>query len=172
VIGLGLAEALARAAPDVPRAKYAELGASYQRHYHRRQDELVLFQGVLPMLDALRGRGHKLAVATGKSRRGLNAALAHADLHERFDSTRTADETEGKPHPKMLLELMEHLDVPPERTLMVGDTTHDLQLAQNAGCACVGVAYGAHASDQLAALRPLYVAPSVGSLHQWLLAHA
>ena len=149
VIGLGLAEALARAAPDVPKEKYAELGARYRYHYLQHQDDLVLFDGVLPMLDALRARGHKLAVATGKSRRGLNEALATVALRDRFDASRTADETFGKPHPRMLLELMEELDVPPERTLMIGDTTHDLQLAINAGCASVGVSYGAHESEQL-----------------------
>ncbi|VTU33346.1 HAD-IIIA family hydrolase [Variovorax sp. RA8] len=172
VIGLGLAEALARAAPDVPREKYAELGVRYRYHYLKHQDDLVLFDGVLPLLDALQNRGHKLAVATGKSRRGLNEALATVALRERFDASRTADETFGKPHPRMLLELMEELEVPPERTLMIGDTTHDLQLAINAGCASVGVSYGAHEPDTFDALQPLYVAHSVSGLMQWLLDNA
>jgi len=172
VIGLGLAEALARAAPDVPREKYAELGARYRYHYLQHQDDVVLFDGVLPMLDALRERGHKLAVATGKSRRGLNEALATVALRERFDASRTADETFGKPHPRMLLELMDELDVPADRTLMIGDTTHDLQLAVNAGCASVGVSYGAHESDSFDALVPLHVAHSVSGLAEWLLASA
>jgi phosphoglycolate phosphatase len=169
VIGLGLAEALARAAPDVPREKYAELGARYRYHYLKHQDDLVLFDGVLPMLDALHARGCKLAVATGKSRRGLNEALATVALRERFDASRTADETFGKPHPRMLLELMDELEVPAERTLMIGDTTHDLQLAINAGCASVGVSYGAHEPDTFGSLQPLYVAHSVSDLTQWLL---
>lgn len=172
VIGLGLAEALARAAPDVPREKYAELGVRYRYHYLKHQDDLVLFDGVLPLLDALQNRGHKLAVATGKSRRGLNEALATVALRERFDASRTADETFGKPHPRMLLELMEELGVPPERTLMIGDTTHDLQLAINAGCASVGVSYGAHEPDTFGVLQPLYVAHSVSGLMQWLLDNA
>lgn len=172
VIGLGLAEALARAAPDVPKEKYAELGARYRFHYLQHQDDLVLFEGVLPMLDALRARGHMLAVATGKSRRGLNEALATIALRDRFDASRTADETFGKPHPRMLLELMEELDVPPERTLMIGDTTHDLQLAINAGCASVGVSYGAHESNDFEALSPLHVAHSVSGLMEWLLGNA
>jgi phosphoglycolate phosphatase len=172
VIGLGLAEALARAAPDVPKEKYAELGARYRFHYLQHQDDLVLFEGVLPMLDALRARGHMLAVATGKSRRGLNEALATVALRDRFDASRTADETFGKPHPRMLLELMEELDVPPERTLMIGDTTHDLQLAINAGCASVGVSYGAHESNDFEALSPLHVAHSVSGLMEWLLGNA
>ncbi|BEP34468.1 HAD-IA family hydrolase [Variovorax sp. V59] len=172
VIGLGLAEALARAAPDVPKEKYAELGARYRYHYLQHQDDLVLFDGVLQMIDALRARGHKLAVATGKSRRGLNEALKSVALRDRFDASRTADETFGKPHPRMLLELMEELEVPPERTLMIGDTTHDLQLALNAGCASVGVSYGAHEPESFDELKPLFVAHSVASLETWLLANA
>lgn len=172
VIGLGLAEALARAAPDVPKEKYPELGARYRFHFLQHQDDLVLFDGVLPMLDALRARGHRLAVATGKSRRGLNEALATASLRDRFDASRTADETFGKPHPRMLLELMEELEVPAERTLMIGDTTHDLQLALNAGCASVGVSYGAHEAGSFDALAPLHVAHSVAGLSQWLVDNA
>jgi phosphoglycolate phosphatase len=172
VIGLGLAEALARAAPDVPREKYGELGARYRYHYLQHQDDVVLFDGVLPMLDALRARGHFLAVATGKSRRGLNEVLATVSLRDRFDASRTADETFGKPHPRMLLELMEELDVPPDRTLMIGDTTHDLQLAINAGCASVGVSYGAHEPEGFEPLAPLHVAHSVSGLTEWLLRNA
>ncbi|WP_295550578.1 HAD-IIIA family hydrolase [uncultured Pseudacidovorax sp.] len=171
VIGLGLAEALARAAPDVPPEKYRELGERYRFHYLRHQDDLVLFDGVLPLLDALAARGHKLAVATGKSRRGLDQALHSVALRHRFDASRTADETFGKPHPRMLLELMEALDVTPERTLMIGDTVHDLQLARNAGCASVGVGYGAHSTEGFDALAPLHVAHSVPDLAEWLLQH-
>ena len=172
VIGLGLAEALARAAPDVPKEKYVELGARYRHHYLQHQDDLVLFDGVLEMIDTLRTRGHKLAVATGKSRRGLNDALATVALRDRFDASRTADETAGKPHPRMLLELMEELDVAPERTLMIGDTTHDLQLAINAGCASVGVSYGAHEPAAFDAFKPLHTAHSVADLQGWLAANA
>jgi phosphoglycolate phosphatase len=172
VIGLALPQALAHAAPDVPREKYHELSARYRHHYLRHQDDLVLFDGVLPMLDALHARGHKLAVATGKSRAGLDAALATVALRERFDGSRTADETHGKPHPRMLLELTEELEVPPERTLMIGDTTHDLQLALNAGCASVGVSYGAHEPESFDPLGPLFVAHSVAQLQQWLLENA
>ena len=172
VIGLGLAEALAKAAPDVPREKYAELGARYRYHYLQLQDDLVLFDGVLPMLEALKARGHRLAVATGKSRRGLNEVLATVALRDLFDDSRTADETSGKPHPQMLLELMEALDVTPERTLMIGDTTHDLQLAINAGCASVGVSYGAHEPSSFESLNPLFVAHSTEELQAWLLDNA
>ena len=172
VIGLGLGEALARAAPDVPPSRYPELGARYRHHFLAHQDDLVLFDGVLPLLDALRARGHRLAVATGKSRRGLDLALDTVALRERFDASRTADETFGKPHPRMLLELMEELEVPAGRTLMIGDTTHDLQLALNAGCASVGVSYGAHTPEGFAPLSPLHVAHSVPELAAWLLENA
>ena len=172
VIGMGLMQALAHAAPDVPPEKYTELGNRYRFHYIQHQDDLSLFEGVLPLLNDLRGRGHLLAVATGKSRRGLDEALHSVDLRGVFDGSRTADQTAGKPHPLMLQELMAEFDVAPERLLMIGDTTHDLQMAVNAGCASVGVSYGAHEPDAFHALQPLAVVHSVRELHDWLLNHA
>ena len=172
VIGLGLMQALAHAAPDVPQDKYPELGARYRHHYSRHQNDISLFDGVLPLLAALKARGHTLAVATGKSRRGLDEALQEVELKDRFDGSRTADETAGKPHPRMLYELMHEFGVKPERTLMIGDTTHDLQMALNAGCASVGVSYGAHESAGFDALKPRFVAHSVLARHDWLVAHA
>mgnify|MGYP000308057190 CR=1 FL=1 len=171
VIGMGLMQALAHAAPDVPKEKYPELGARYRHHYTARQDEISLFEGVLPMLAELKQRSHHLAVATGKSRAGLDAALRDVSLQGVFDSTRTADETAGKPHPRMLFELAQEFGVDPARVLMVGDTTHDLQMALNAGCPSVGVGYGAHATEGFAALQPLYVARSVADLRAWLLSN-
>lgn len=168
VIGMALLPALAHAAPDVPQEKYSDMANRYRYHYLKQQEMITLFRGVLPMLGSLRERGHLLAVATGKSRRGLNDALQHAELRGVFDATRTADETAGKPHPLMLQELMAELGVAPERLLMIGDTTHDLQMAQNAGCASVGVAYGAHMADALHACTPLHVAQDVADLHAWL----
>ena len=172
VIGMGLMAALAHAAPDVPKDKYPLLGERYKFHYSARQHDINFFHGVLPMLHALKERQHLLAVATGKSRRGLNEALAREELAGLFDATRTADETAGKPHPLMLQELMSEFDVAPQRVLMVGDTTHDLQLALNAGCASVGVSYGAHDPEAFEALSPLFVAHSVPELQQWLLDNA
>jgi phosphoglycolate phosphatase len=171
VIGLGLQDALRHAAPALAAERYADLGRRYRHHYFARQHELVLFPGTLPMLQALRARNHWLAVATGKSRRGLNEALATAQLRDVFDATRTADETASKPHPQMLLELMGQLGVTPRRTLMIGDTTHDLLMAANAGVMAVAVSYGAHDHDSFASLNPLFVAHSTGELHDWLLAH-
>ena len=172
VIGMGLMQALAHAAPDVPPEKYTELGNRYRFHYIQHQDDLSLFEGVLPLLNDLRERGHLLAVATGKSRRGLDEALHSVDLRGVFDGSRTADQTAGKPHPLMLQELMAEFDVAPERLLMIGDTTHDLQMAVNAGCASVGVSYGAHEPDAFHALQPLAVVHSVRELHDWLLNNA
>jgi phosphoglycolate phosphatase len=171
VIGMGLMQALAHAAPDVPPEKYTELGNRYRFHYIQHQDDLSLFDGVLPLLNDLRERGHLLAVATGKSRRGLDDALHSVDLRGVFDGSRTADQTAGKPHPLMLQELMAEFDVAPERLLMIGDTTHDLQMAVNARCASVGVSYGAHEPDAFHALNPLAVVHSVRELHDWLLQH-
>lgn len=168
VIGMALDQALAHAAPDVPPEKYKELGNRYRFHYVQHQNDLSLFAGVLPMLAGLRERGHLLAVATGKSRRGLDESLHSVDLRGVFDGSRTADQTAGKPHPLMLQELMVEFDVPPERLLMIGDTTHDLQMAVNAGCASVGVSYGAHEPGAFHAFNPLYVAHSVSELQDWL----
>jgi len=168
VIGMALTQALAHAAPDVPHDKYPELGARYRHHYTLHQNDISLFDGVLALLADLKSRQHFVTVATGKSRHGLDEALQAVELQGLFDGSRTADETEGKPHPLMLNELMREFDVSPERTLMIGDTTHDLQMAVNAGCASVGVSYGAHESDAFHALNPRFIAHSVQELHDWL----
>ncbi|MGI9218485.1 MAG: HAD family hydrolase [Hydrogenophaga sp.] len=172
VIGMGLMQALAHAAPDVPQDKYPQLGERYKHHYFAHQHDISLFDGVLPLLADLKARHHWLTVATGKSRRGLDEALQAVELKGVFDGSRTADETAGKPSPLMLHELMREFGVAPERTLMIGDTTHDLQMAVNAGCASVGVSYGAHEPDAFHALQPLHIAHSVRDLHDWLGAHA
>jgi phosphoglycolate phosphatase len=171
VIGLGLADALRHAAPELERERYGELAERYRHHYLARQDEIVLFDGTLEMLRALKARNHWLAVATGKTRRGLDQALAGSPLAGLFDATRTADETRGKPDPLMLVELMRELGAEAGRTLMVGDTTHDLQLADNAGCASVAVSFGAHEHEAFAGHAPLYVARSTADLAHWLAAH-
>ena len=172
VIGLGLHDAMRHAVPDLPPERYPELGLRYRHHYFARQQELVLFDGTLAMLQALKARHHWLAVATGKGRRGLDEALAQSQLARLFDATRTADETASKPHPLMLQELMGEFGVEPGRTLMIGDTTHDLQLALNAGTERVGVAYGAHDHGDFAPFEPLFVAHSTAELHRWLLENA
>lgn len=168
VIGMGLMQALAHAAPDVPPERYPLLGERYRHHYLAHQHDISLFDGVLPMLHMLRQRHHWLTVATGKSRRGLDEALRSTELQGVFDGSRTADETAGKPDPRMLHELMREFGVEPDRVLMIGDTTHDLQMARNAGCAGFGVSYGAHEPDGFAVHEPVHVAHSVQELHAWL----
>jgi phosphoglycolate phosphatase len=171
VIGLGLTEALQHAAPALPRERYHELTQRYRHHYFARQHELVFFEGVQPMLQALKERNHLLGVATGKTRRGLNDVLSCSGLSSYFDATRTADETASKPHPQMLLELMSELGVAAHRTLMIGDTTHDLQLAANAATASLGVSYGAHPHESFSGFATRYVAHSVAQLSRWLEQH-
>ncbi len=168
VIGMGLMQALAHAAPDVPPALYPKLGDRYRHHYFAIQHDISLFEGVLPLLAELKSRGYLLVVATGKSRRGLDEALTTSTLAGTFDASRTADQTAGKPDPLMLRELMAEFGVLPERTLMIGDTTHDLQMALNAGCASVGVSYGAHEPEAFHDLKPQFVAHTVEQLHDWL----
>ena len=176
VIGLGLMQALAHAAPDVPRDKYPALGEAYKRQWALHVDDIHFFPGTMQMLLDLQIRGKKLAVATGKSRQGLDEVLQReldgVKLSRLFDASRTADQTAGKPDPLMLHELMEELDVKPEHMLMIGDTTHDLLLARNAGVASVGVSFGAHSPQAFAQYSPLYVAHSMKELHDWLIENA
>ncbi|MDI9333638.1 MAG: HAD-IA family hydrolase [Cytophagales bacterium] len=175
VIGLNLMEALAHAAPDVPREKYPQLGERYRHYFFKEQDDINLFDGVIDLLLALKAQHHWVTIGTGKSRKGLDATLARevqidgntVKLASLFDGTRTADQTQGKPNPQMLFELMREFGVDAERTLMIGDTTHDLQMAMNAGVASVGVNYGAHNHATLASCHPLYIADSVAQLRAW-----
>jgi len=172
VIGLGLHDALTIAAPGLPPERYPELGLRYRHHYFARQHELSLFAGTLELLQALKARHHWLAVATGKTRRGLDESLNTVQLKGMFDGSRTADETASKPNPLMLLELMREFGAEPEATLMIGDTTHDLQLAANAGTPSVAVSYGAHGREAFDEFAPLAVAHSTAELKEWLITHA
>lgn len=172
VIGLGLNEAMQAVLPDLDPRHYSRMAERYRYHYLTRGDDLSLFKGVPEMLEDLASQGYFLAVATGKSRVGLNRALNQANLLSRFDATRCADESFSKPHPAMLQELTRELGQDMRRTVMIGDTTHDVQMANNAGAGAVAVQYGAHAADALAELQPLYLANSVAQLHEWLNLHA
>jgi phosphoglycolate phosphatase len=172
IIGLGLQDALMSALPDLPAHRYPELADRYRFHYLRRDHELSLFAGADVLVQALVARGHILGVATGKSRHGLDRAMATSGMAGYFQATRCADECHSKPHPQMLEELMETFAVKPEATLMIGDTTHDLQMAANAGIAAVAVAYGAHPRAGLEAESPLFCADNVVELTEWLLVNA
>jgi phosphoglycolate phosphatase len=172
VIGLGLMDAMQVALPGVDAKFYPRMVERYRYHYLSQDHELSLFEGAREMLADLSQRGHFLAVATGKSRVGLNRALDSVKLLSLFDATRCADETFSKPHPAMLQELTRELGQDIKRTVMIGDTTHDLQMAKNAGAAAIAVEYGAHGIDELHALNPLFAAGSVAELHRWLIENA
>jgi phosphoglycolate phosphatase len=171
VIGLGLRDALTMALPDLDPRDIPRLTERYRAHYLARDADLEVFDGVRELLETLSTRGHRLAVATGKSRAGLDRALASSGLAPLFDATRCADETFSKPHPQMLLDLMDRVLAAPERTLMIGDTTHDTQMAANAGARAVAVTYGAHPREHLAASGPHAIVDSVEELSQWLAHH-
>jgi phosphoglycolate phosphatase len=172
VIGLGLGEAMQAVMPDIDPALYPRMAERYRYHFLTKDHELVLFKGVSAMLEELSQLGYFLAVATGKSRVGLNRALNACGLLSTFDATRCADETFSKPHPAMLQELTRELGQDMRRTVMIGDTTHDLLMANNAGAAGIAVEYGAHPVQQLQACRPIFTAKNVPELHGWLIEHA
>ena len=172
VIGLGLQDAMQRAMPDLDPKSYPRMVERYRYHYLSQDHSLTLFDGVRDMLSDLASQGYFLAVATGKSRVGLNRALNTAGLMSVFDATRCADETFSKPHPAMLHEITRELGQDLRRTVMIGDTTHDLQMASNAGAAAVGVHFGAHPKGELQALSPMFGADSIADLHAWLNEHA
>ena len=172
VIGLGLADTLRHVAPGLDEQAQRRLAERYRHHFLARENEMPLYEGVREMLDDLRARGSRLAVATGKARRGLQRVLELTGLGPHFEATRCADEGFAKPHPDMLLMLLEITGVEPRRALMVGDTTHDLELAANAGIEAVAVSYGAHPEDLLATRPALARCASVAELRRWLAAHA
>lgn len=172
VIGLGLADVLRHVAPGLPRERQRDLAERYRFHYLSRDPDIPLFAGVREMLDELDAAGCLLAIATGKTRAGLDRALAQQGVAHRFVATRCADESPPKPHPGMLLHLMERVGVDPGATLMIGDTTHDLELARNAGVAALAVTYGAHESAGLAHFGPLATLHSTAELRQWLRVNA
>lgn len=171
VIGLSLIGAVQAVVPGLDEAGCQRLAERYRHHFLARDHELVLFEGARALLDELRGQGYQLAVATGKARRGLSRVLASSGLEPLFDATRCADESFSKPHPGMLLELMDELFVAPERTLMIGDTTHDLLMAKNAGTQAVAMTYGAHPAAQLEAEMPRALLDSMAALREWLACH-
>ena len=168
VIGLGLHDSLRHAVPTLSPDGYTQFVDCYRKHFMTCEGSMELFPGVRELLTELRGRGHRLAVATGKSRRGLDRALEAVALVQLFDATRCGDETQPKPHPAMLLELLQELAIEPQRSLMIGDTSHDLEMARNAGVAAIGVCSGAHPAHSLRALAPLACLQSVAELGLWL----
>ena len=168
VIGLGLNEAIEHLFPGLSSQELTLLSERYRYHYLAQDKKISLYKGAYEIIRALHAENFLLAVATGKSRAGLNRAFKSSGLGAFFHASRCADETFSKPHPAMLLELMSHFDVKANRTLMIGDTTHDLIMATNARVSGVGVTYGAHPRKNLKALTPLICVESVTELHLWL----
>jgi phosphoglycolate phosphatase len=171
VIGLGLHDSLRTAVPTLAVDRYREFAEAYRRHFLARQGGMTLFPGVREVLRELHQAGVQLAVATGKSRRGLEQAFDATALRDFFAASRCADETEPKPHPAMLLELMRQLAAAPAQALMIDDTSHDVEMARSANVDAVAVSYGAHAEADLRALRPRACLASVAELRQWLRRH-
>ena len=169
VIGLGLTDALAYVLPELPRAEYPKVLDRFRVHFLRRDVETTLFRGAADMIRELHATGFMLAVATGKSRRGLDRALQETGLGDFFHTTRCADEGFSKPHPGMLEAVMGTLATPRAATVMIGDTTHDLEMANAAGVAAVAVTYGAHERAALTACKPLAMVDELQGLRGWLL---
>jgi len=168
IIGLGLLDAMTYLFPALPRERYGLITDRYKYHYVKGESVVVLFDGVADGLASLQSQGHTLAVATGKSRVGLERALDTTGLRARFDATRCGDEGFTKPHPGMLEYLLDHLNVPKDRAVMVGDTTHDIEMANSAGVSSIAVTYGAHEPEKLGTARPQVTVHSPEELWVWL----
>lgn len=169
IIGLGLPEAILTLYPEMTDAQVVDFRQHYADVYIAMDTEpSPLFDGVLESLEAFRAEGYRLAVATGKARRGLDRVLKAHGWEDFFDVTRAADETASKPDPLMLSQILAHCDVRPEHALMVGDATFDLQMARNAGIDSVAVGYGAQSMERLLAFEPRLAIDTFSQLHAWL----
>jgi phosphoglycolate phosphatase len=168
-IGLGLRETIDILSPGCDEEMYGRILDGYRKHWHSAyRDMPLLFGGVGEMLSALADEGYLMAVATGKSRRGLDYALEQTGLRGLFHATRTADEAFSKPHPQMLLEILDELGVAPRDAVMIGDTTYDLEMARSARTPAVGVTSGGHSREELEQLGPLACLDQVVELAPWL----
>lgn len=172
IIGLGLQEALIELFGHISEVQLQQMVARYRFHYFTEDHQVPLFDGVFEAIIDLEKQGFMLAVATGKGRRGLNQSLERSGLLKYFHATRCVDECNSKPHPQMLMELMDELGTEPARTLMIGDTIHDLQMAQNANVASLAVTYGAQSIENLLPCAPLAYFDNFTKLNQWLIMNA
>jgi len=168
IIGLSLETGLYRILPELDEQTMPKFIERYRHHYFQRDTDLKLFDGIDALLTQLKQQRILLSVATGKKRLGLDRALQATGLGPVFDATRCADETKGKPDPQMLHELMWELETAPEDALMVGDTTHDINMAHQAGMDGLAVTYGAHDLQTLQQSEPLEIVHDVVQMHQWL----
>lgn len=170
IIGLGLYEAMHRLFPDSEKSTLDRLIESYKTHFVIQDStEQGLFNGVEAGLKALDRAGAVLAVATGKSRVGLDRVLSEVALAPYFITTRCADETRSKPHPQMLHDILDFTAIEPHKAIMIGDTTFDMDMAANAGMAGLGAGYGVHSESMLRDSKAVEVAESFGDIIEWLL---
>lgn len=169
VIGLSLESALYRCVPTLTADQMPDFIDRYRVHFLARDPEIKLFDGIVDLLATLESRQVALGVATGKSRVGLDRVLAAKNLQGRFHVTRCADESFSKPHPAMLLEILDELSLRPDQVLMVGDTSHDIQMAAAAGMDSMAVTYGAHDIPTLRQAEPTVMVSSVNEMQSWLL---
>lgn len=172
IIGLELHRAIATLFPETSEAEILYLAERYRYHFLVRDHTIPMFEGVAEAIEGLAGEGFMLSVATGKTRRGLDRAMTTTELHPHFLASRCADECFSKPHPQMLQEIMDELGAAPERTLMIGDTSYDLQMARNAGVSSLAVSYGAQPLENLLEHAPLAHFDRFTKLHQWLIINA
>jgi phosphoglycolate phosphatase len=172
IIGLGIVDSTRMLFPTLDDAGQRHFAERYRAHYVPRDGEVRLYDGIVDVLNHLAHTERFLAVATGKPRRGLTRAFEHCGLAHHFHYTRCADEGFAKPHPDMLEKLMSFTGVAASETLMIGDTTHDLDMAAAAGCDGVGVSYGAHQTAKLATSPNRAIVDSVPKLSEWLMTHA
>ena len=168
IIGLSLPLAIARIFPGLSEDRVAALAESYSVHFRAHASESRLYEGARETLEALALRGFQLAVATGKSRRGLDRVLGELGMQSLFHATRCADETRSKPDPLMLEELLQECGREPAEALMVGDTEYDLEMANAAKAGGLGVDYGVHSRERLLACSPLGCLSSVNEIPTWL----
>lgn len=167
IIGLGLNEAVLALYPDLDEQTRYQLGLRYQQNWLNAPDEVPLFDNAYQLIEQLHQQGYFLGVATGKGRQGLNKVLAQTQLDAFFHATRCVDECHSKPHPDMLEQLMDSLGITADKTLMIGDTSHDLMMANNAKVDCIGIAHGAHDIPTLQACNPLFIAKNLHQVQQW-----
>ena len=169
IIGLGLHESVLTLYPDMSLEGRHQFIDRYRYHFLTANETCSeLFPGTKSTLKTLNESGHYMAIATGKGRRGLNAVLNETGLNSLFHSSRCADETCSKPHPQMLLEIMEELDVTPEQTLMIGDTEYDMEMANNARVTPLAVSYGVHERERLLRHNPVACLTKIEDLLTWL----
>jgi phosphoglycolate phosphatase len=165
IIGLGLLEALNVLYPECSLSTLEGLRDTYSEHYViADRSPCDFFEGAKETLDSLRLDGHQLTIATGKSRKGLNRVLAGLAMDDYFDATRCADETQSKPAPLMVEELLDELQVRPEGAVVIGDTEYDLEMAYRAGVPSVGVSYGVHSTERLLKHKPIAVIDDIRML--------